>query len=67
MVNYNIITAISADSVDRLRKCDVFRVMEAAANAGDMHGYAEWLAGERPDLAAEINECAQEIAQERTL
>lgn len=53
--------AIAADSPADLRRCDVYRVVEAAQDAG-MAGFADWLAGERPDLEDEILTAQADIA-----
>lgn len=57
---YRIILTISADTPADLRRCDVSRVVEAAADAG-LPGFALWLRGERPDLAKVIREALADL------
>lgn len=52
---------LAADSPDKLRTSDVFRVMEDAAGRGFLEGFAAWLELERPDLATEISECVEDL------
>ena len=52
---------IAADTSADLRPCDVYRVIEAAADA-DMPGFAAWLLAERPDIADAIAEAQADIA-----
>lgn len=59
--NFEMLLHIAADSPAELRKCDVYRIVEASENAGCMLAFCRWLAGERPDLADEVAECAGEV------
>ena len=54
---------VVADSVEVLRRCDVFCVLESAADWGgsELSAMAEWLGARRPDLAGEIAECCEEL------
>ena len=55
---------IAADDITKLRKQDVYRVLENAPN--DKRGYLEnWIQKRRPDLAQQVNEDSQEIDAER--
>ncbi len=56
MTTFENIILISADDVSLLRRCDVFRVVNAARGRGCVDGFIEWLAGVRPDLADEAYE-----------
>ena len=51
---------IAAESVEALRECDVFRVLEW--NAAVRAKLAAFLAKARPELAGEIAECLAELA-----
>ena len=53
--------AIAADSPEQLRRCDVYRVVEAAHDAR-MAGFAEWLEGQRRDLEDAIAEAVADMA-----
>lgn len=59
-VSYQTLIAISADSLQTLRACDVYRVLsEAPARA--RRGLADWIVAGRPDLAAECAECLADL------
>lgn len=51
---------IAADSVEEIRRCDVFRVLEWCP-AGERAELAGWITGERPDLAGEVAECMADL------
>jgi hypothetical protein len=53
----------SADTPQRLRRGDVFRVIDAANNAGCLAGFKEWLLARRPDLKEEVEECIDTLRQ----
>lgn len=55
---------IAADSPERLRKADVFRVLEWAPPE-HLAVMAEWLQGKRPDLKEEIDSALLDIEEER--
>lgn len=56
---------IAADDISRLRKQDVYRVIDNAPN--DKRGYLEnWIIKQRPDLAQEVNEASTDIDVERS-
>ncbi len=57
----NIIT-LAADSYADLRRCDVFRVLDAANNVDSLLEFAATLVAERPELRAEVEECIEDIA-----
>jgi hypothetical protein len=52
---------IAADSVQRLRRCDVFRVLEWCP-ANERAALAEWIVSERADLSNEVAEVMVELA-----
>jgi hypothetical protein len=54
---------IAADSLESLRKCDVYRVLEAALNQGNLTYAMNQLAKARPDLKPEIEDVIQEMVQ----
>ena len=55
---------IAADSPDKLRAQDVYRLLEGLPDdrAGN---FENWLIKQRPDLAATINETSQELLEEK--
>lgn len=58
---HNLIT-IAADTVAKLRKPDVFRVVENAYYAfKGAKVFSAWLAEQRPDLAQEVADCLAEV------
>lgn len=57
----NIIT-LAADSYAELRRCDVFRVMDAASNVDSLLEFAATLISQRPDLRGEVEACVEELA-----
>lgn len=52
---------IAADSVQQLRRCDVFRVLEWCPT-DERAALAEWIVSERADLGDEVAEVMAEIA-----
>ena len=54
----NLIT-IAADSIEKLRMCDVFRVLEW--NEENRAELAEWLKTKRPDLAEEVESSLRDL------
>ena len=62
---YETHVTIAADTVETLRGCDVYRLIDVAGhvNGLDPQKFADWLIGVRPDLAGEICECLREIGQ----
>jgi hypothetical protein len=53
---------IAADSVETLRKSDVYRVLaEQSLSDSDILGLARYISEKRPDLIAEVNECLADI------
>lgn len=51
---------ISADSIETLRKSDVFRVLEQ--NDSDVRcELAAYISAKRPDLAEEVDDCVSEF------
>ena len=58
---YKQLVSVAADSAKELRKCDVFRVVDTANNAGKMLGFCDWLRKKRPDLTDEILDCIGEV------
>lgn len=59
-VSYQCLIAISADSLQTLRACDVYRVLsEAPARA--RQGLADWIVAGRPDLVARVAEALADL------
>ena len=50
---------IAADTVQELRRCDVFRCLDWYADMRQEFG--EWIAANRPDLADEVADCLAEL------
>ena len=50
---------IAADSVEKLRRCDVFRVLDC--RYAEAVQVKEFIIANRPDLADEVEECWQEL------
>lgn len=48
----------SADSIEQLRRLDVFRVLDENQH---IDGLAAWIKAKRPDLANEVNEAVTEL------
>ena len=51
---------IAADSIEQLRKQDVFRVLESAPT-GKLNKVADFIKLNRPDLIEEAKECLIEL------
>ena len=51
---------IASDSVQQLRKCDVFRVLSEAPD-DTRQSLARYIAEARPDLTIEAVECLEEM------
>jgi hypothetical protein len=60
MTRYETLVMIAADSLQTLRACDVYRVLDEAP-AADRDGLADWIAAGRPDLAAECAGCLADL------
>lgn len=57
---------IAADSVSKLRRCDIDRVMEQAQSLAELRAISEYLFTVRPDFdVAEVCEIENDIAVER--
>ena len=54
---------VVADSVEVLRRCDVFRLLQTAAEVGATECYAmqAYIRANRPDLSAEVADCMEDI------
>ena len=52
---------IAADSVQQLRKVDVYRVLETCSDAQSV---ADYIVANRPDLKSEVIECLAEMEAE---
>jgi hypothetical protein len=50
---------IAADDVSKLRKCDVFRVLDTYREY--RYQLAAWIGESRPDLEDELDDCMAEI------
>ena len=49
---------VSADDVSKLRRPDVFRVLDGwPGNADSRVTFADWIVTNRPDLSEEVAEC----------
>jgi len=53
---------LAADDISQLRRCDVFRVLEAADDCAVLAEAVAFIEKARPDLAEEVAECREEIA-----
>lgn len=62
---YETLVTVAADTVEVLRRCDVYRLIETSENVQgvDTTAFAKWLVGRRPDLADEVRECLLEIGK----
>ena len=63
MGKYENILKLAADSPDRLRRSDVYRVLDAAKNAGCLDGFVKWLK-EQPvpfTVSGEIDKVLSEL------
>ena len=58
---YSIIT-LAADSYAELRRCDVYRVLDAANNVDSLLEFGATLIAQRPDLRGEVEACIEELA-----
>lgn len=52
---------VAASDVSRLRRPDVFRVLEERPSGMDLDGLAGWLVAERPDLVDEVQDVLAEL------
>jgi len=50
---------IAADSIEQLRRCDVFRLLDTYAD--DRQDMAEYIRHHRPDLAGEVTDCLMDL------
>ena len=59
---FRSILLLAADNWAQLRRCDVYRVLAAARDAGCLMEFADELMSERQDLSGEAYECVCELA-----
>jgi hypothetical protein len=59
---FRSILYLAADSWAQLRRCDVFRVLDAAKGMGYLSDFRDVLMAERPDYSDEIESCFEELA-----
>lgn len=52
---------VAASDVSRLRRPDVFRVLDERPQGVDLNELAGWLVTERPDLVDEVQDCLAEL------
>lgn len=57
---YINLVKLSAETIDRLRCCDVDRIIEACPRS-ELIGFSQWLAERRPEYAETIQTCIDEI------
>ena len=57
--------AIAADSIESLRACDVYRLLDSTPTIDAMHSMICHIIDARPDLLDECRECGEEIIDER--
>lgn len=57
------IVDVAADDIARLRKSDVFRVLEEAKESDELAYVADYVKLRRPELAAEVGRCLTELEQ----
>ena len=61
--NYHI--KLAADTVERLRKCDVFRVLDHVVDVGsDVKALGAYIVAHREDLADEVSHVLLELLPE---
>lgn len=58
---FRSILHLAADSWAQLRRCDVYRVLDAAKGMGYLSDFADILRQERPELSGEIEACFEEL------
>jgi hypothetical protein len=63
-MNYPTLILIAADSIERLRACDVFRVLDSAP-PDRMQKLSTWIGQQRPELRPYVAEALAEIRAER--
>lgn len=57
MTNFNQAILIAADSIEALRRSDIFRVLNDCA---DRAGLAAFISAKRPEFAAEVAEIVED-------
>jgi hypothetical protein len=57
---YINLVKLSAETIDQLRCCDVYRIIEACPR-GELIGFSEWLTERRPEYAETIQAGINEI------
>lgn len=60
---YRNLVMVAADSVDQLRRCDVYHLMETSEGVKGIvpRRFGKWLAGERPDCIPELKEYFRDV------
>jgi hypothetical protein len=57
------ILKIAADDITKLRRLDVFRVLENCSD-DELSRTANYITDNRPDLKAEVNDCLAELSSD---
>lgn len=52
---------IAADDISKLRKCDVFRLLDECGS-DNIDAMVDYIRANRPDYADEVQQCLEEIA-----
>jgi hypothetical protein len=60
---YRNLIMVAADTVDQLRRCDVYRLMETSESVKGIvpSRFGKWLARERPDCVPELKEYFRDL------
>lgn len=62
-MDYDAFSKIAADSIDRLRGCDVFRLLDTVPS-GHIEPLGRWITKHRPDLRHQVALCQAELSRE---
>lgn len=65
MCSFENILLLVADSPDRLRACDLDRVLEHAENRGELIPFTDWIIKARGDLTLRVLTAFRELVEER--
>lgn len=55
---------VAADSIQQLRRCDVFRLIDGASSGAAATSVANYIIRNRPDLRGEVDDCLNERAND---
>ena len=60
-INLDTLIKIAADDISKLRRPDVYRVLEQAMDLGVFGAMADYICRRRPELKSEVDSCEVDL------